>query len=348
MVYLIIGKPGTGKSTEAAGQVRDNLKRGLKTYTNLRFDGAYYIDTDSLGLYRFSPGSTVIIDEGGILFNNRGFATFEERLVFYFKMSRHYGCDVYIYSQEIDVDKKIRDICEAMYLMSKTCVPMIQIVDRRHLSPLDLSKYKRQKKRDRVNRRNEWLLNHGIKKRLILNPRYCLFVHKRRIKKDIYFNKEEHTVSDGYELCSRGLIQKIFFPKDYITRFAPPLWKHFNSFAMPDLPLMEDKPWSNELEIEVLSNMLKKAIEADEAKKRKPIKKSENTDKKINIKKDSDNISKSQLTPLEIEFNRLKAINNKLPKAIQKDDNHILKVAEHNLDKRVIEEFNRLRAGDIK
>lgn len=302
MVYLIIGKPGSGKSTECAALVQENLARGLKTYSNLRFDGAYYIDINDLGLYRFSPGSVVILDEAGILLNNRNFSNFPERMVYYFKMSRHYGCDIYVFSQEIDIDKKVRDVCEAMYLMTKTCIPMLQILPRKHLEPIDLAKYKSAKKRGKINRRNEWFLNHGITKKLVLNPKYCLFVHKRKIKKDIYFNKEEKTVSDGYELVSKGIITRLFFPNDYITRFAPKYWKYFNSFAMPDLPLIQDLPWSHDLEVQVLSKMLIDAIEADESKKKKVNKKStDNKENNINLSKEDKPKIRTIKTPNGIE-----------------------------------------------
>lgn len=63
--------------------------------------------------------ASYIIDEVGIIWDNRGFKNFPSEVRDYFKLQRHYKHVVILASQTFDVDKKIRDLADEMYLVEK-------------------------------------------------------------------------------------------------------------------------------------------------------------------------------------------------------------------------------------
>ena len=56
--------------------------------------------------------ASYIIDEVGIIWDNRGFKNFPSEVRDYFKLQRHYKHVVILASQTFDVDKKIRDLAD--------------------------------------------------------------------------------------------------------------------------------------------------------------------------------------------------------------------------------------------
>ena len=63
--------------------------------------------------------ASYIIDKVGMIWDNRGFKTFPPEVRDYFKLQRHYQHVVILASQTFDVDKKIRDLADEMYLVEK-------------------------------------------------------------------------------------------------------------------------------------------------------------------------------------------------------------------------------------
>ena len=54
-----------------------------------------------------------------MIWDNRGFKNFPHEVRDYFKLQRHYKHVVILASQTFDVDKKIRDLADEMYLVTK-------------------------------------------------------------------------------------------------------------------------------------------------------------------------------------------------------------------------------------
>ena len=73
-IKIYFGVPGSGKTTLAAKIVLENLKRGVKTYTNVPIKGGLLFDASNIGTFDISDGE-MILDEAGIQFNNRKFKT---------------------------------------------------------------------------------------------------------------------------------------------------------------------------------------------------------------------------------------------------------------------------------
>ena len=110
-LIFIFGKKGSGKSTYMVYLMLRHLKRGWTVYTNMYdvcIPGVRFMDTDSLKTCVPDPHSVLFIDEGGLIWDNRGYKSFDKGYTEFFKLQRKYKCKVYINSQDFDIDKKIR------------------------------------------------------------------------------------------------------------------------------------------------------------------------------------------------------------------------------------------------
>ena len=58
-----------------------------------------------------------MVDEVGLIWDNRNFKSFPEHVKVYFKYQRQYRNVVYLFSQSFDVDKKIRDLTDHLYIV---------------------------------------------------------------------------------------------------------------------------------------------------------------------------------------------------------------------------------------
>lgn len=120
-LYLIFGKKGSGKSTYLTKLAVKYLKRGWNVYTNmddLLIPGVRFFDIQHLGQYVPEAHSLLLLDEVGMIWDNRDFKAFRTDVRDFFKLQRHYKVIVYMASQTFDVDKKIRDLTDGMFLQS--------------------------------------------------------------------------------------------------------------------------------------------------------------------------------------------------------------------------------------
>lgn len=77
------------------------------------------INPKNLWRYQFPSRSAILIDEIGVLFQNRRYKEFDERLVAHFKRYRHDGVRYYVASQSMDTDVVIRRIISEYWLLQK-------------------------------------------------------------------------------------------------------------------------------------------------------------------------------------------------------------------------------------
>ena len=118
-LYFIFGKKGAGKTTYETKLAYQYLKKGWNVYTDLPelfVPGVRYFPYEQLGDFVPEENSLLILGEAGIKFDNRNFKTFKPSLRDFFAFQRKYKVICYMDSQTFDVDKKIRDRTDAMFL----------------------------------------------------------------------------------------------------------------------------------------------------------------------------------------------------------------------------------------
>lgn len=120
-LILCFGKKGSGKSTYLAKNALQYSKKGFIIYSNmpdLAIPGCRYIEAEELGEFVPEAHSVLILDEVGMLYDNRQFKNFKTETRDFYKLQRHYKVVVIMASQTFDVDKKIRDLTDSMVLQS--------------------------------------------------------------------------------------------------------------------------------------------------------------------------------------------------------------------------------------
>lgn len=117
---FIFGKKGSGKTTILCKYAFQYLKKGWNVYSTEGYPGTYLIQPEDIGFYHFPPNSCIIVDEVGMCWDARNFKKFPPEVRDFFKLQRHNKLRVILASQTFDIDKKIRDLTDDMYLLSKS------------------------------------------------------------------------------------------------------------------------------------------------------------------------------------------------------------------------------------
>lgn len=120
-LYMVFGKKGSGKSSYLVRKAIEYQKKGYTVYTNMQdccLENVRLIDPDDLGDFVPVENSVVLLDEVGMLYDNRNYKNFRPVVRDFFKLQRHYRVIVFLASQSYDVDKKLRDLCDGMFLVT--------------------------------------------------------------------------------------------------------------------------------------------------------------------------------------------------------------------------------------
>ena len=118
---MVFGKKGSGKSSYLVRQAIRYQKKGYIVYTNMSdccLENIRIIDADTLGDFVPVADSCLLLDEVGMLYDNRDFRNLKKSVRDFFKLQRHYKVVCFLASQTFDIDKKIRDLVDQMYLVS--------------------------------------------------------------------------------------------------------------------------------------------------------------------------------------------------------------------------------------
>lgn len=121
-LHMVFGKKGSGKSTFFAKVAHKALKKKKFVYTNMSemvLNGVRHINPADVGKFTPPPNSVLLLDESGILYDNRKFSSFTDDQRNFYKLQRHYKVEVWLASQSFDVDKKLRDLCDDMFLCTR-------------------------------------------------------------------------------------------------------------------------------------------------------------------------------------------------------------------------------------
>ena len=126
-LFMVFGKKGSGKSAFLVRQAIKYQKKGYIIYTNMDdccLENVRIIDPNYLGDFVPVADSCVLLDEVGILYDNRNYKNFKPSVRDFFKLQRHYRVVVFLASQTFDIDKKLRDLTDEMYLISNIATAM--------------------------------------------------------------------------------------------------------------------------------------------------------------------------------------------------------------------------------
>lgn len=123
-IKLVIkyGFPGVGKTVDIVRECLLARKKHRKVYTtveDINIPGVIKFDPQNYGKYRFYGDCLVLIDEAGIVFNNRNWKEFTENIE-YSKLHRHDKARIILYSQSPeDTDVTLRRLAQESWDMKK-------------------------------------------------------------------------------------------------------------------------------------------------------------------------------------------------------------------------------------
>lgn len=115
-LIMVFGKKGSGKTTFLTKTAIQHLRKGYKVYSTVPIPGCYLFNVDDIGRCACEDKAVILIDEVGMIWDNRNFKNFRTDVRDYFKLQRHYHHKIYLFSQTFDIDVKLRNLCDTMYL----------------------------------------------------------------------------------------------------------------------------------------------------------------------------------------------------------------------------------------
>ena len=130
-LYMVFGKKGSGKTTYMVKLAVRAIRKGKKVYCNipLSVPGVTFIDPVLLGVKVPEPDSLLLIDEVGMIWDNRDYKNFKNYVRDFFKLQRHYRVTCYLFSQTFDIDLKLRNLTDVMYLLTSP-LPFLSVIRR--------------------------------------------------------------------------------------------------------------------------------------------------------------------------------------------------------------------------
>lgn len=117
-LIMVFGKKGAGKTTLLTKLAIQYRKEGRPVFSNVEIFGCFKLDPQDIGKKEYPYNAVILIDEVSLIWDNRDFKSFPKHVGRYFRLQRHYKNTVYLFSQNFDIDKKIRDLCDEMYLLT--------------------------------------------------------------------------------------------------------------------------------------------------------------------------------------------------------------------------------------
>lgn len=132
-LLFYFGKKGSGKSTLLTKIAYENLKKDIPVYSTEDIQivakdkkthkkvvkSTIPFEPSHIYSYSYPPGSVILIDEASLLWSNRDFKKMDPRIVQWFQLQRKFKVTVHLFSVSFDIDKKIRDLCDEMFIVKK-------------------------------------------------------------------------------------------------------------------------------------------------------------------------------------------------------------------------------------
>lgn len=131
-INFLVGKPSAGKTLTLVKIAHDAFKKGFHVFSTEQYRipvkvnrhekiimETIPINAQTLYRYQFPPRSVVLLDEVGLIYNNRNWKSFDERLKKSWKLYRHDRTSYWIASQNLDADKVLRDLVTQYWLLER-------------------------------------------------------------------------------------------------------------------------------------------------------------------------------------------------------------------------------------
>lgn len=115
---LYIGNKGCGKSSTMAKMILNNIKHNEIVYANaddIKINNVRIYDTLDLGNKKVE-NSHIYVDEVSLFFDNRNYKNTSKEFIKWLREIRHLKLKVELFTQSYDCDKKIRTMCDNIYI----------------------------------------------------------------------------------------------------------------------------------------------------------------------------------------------------------------------------------------
>lgn len=117
-LIFVFGKKGSGKTTLLTKYAIDHIKKKWTVFSTVQIPGTTFFDPSLIGKMTFPERSLILIDEVGMIWDNRDFKNFKSEVRDFFKWQRQYRLKIVLFSQTFDVDLKLRNLTDEMWLLS--------------------------------------------------------------------------------------------------------------------------------------------------------------------------------------------------------------------------------------
>lgn len=132
-LYVIIGNKGTGKTAYMTSLAYKYAKKGYNVFTNFGIFNPLPLEYWEMD---FPAKSVLFIDEVGLVHDNRSFKTFPQNCAEFYKYQRKNKLIIYMASQTVDIDKKIRDLAD-YHILLRRFLPIVFPVYYRRINKVE-------------------------------------------------------------------------------------------------------------------------------------------------------------------------------------------------------------------
>lgn len=123
-LIIHIGRKGSGKTICMTKMAYLYSKKGKRVFcTEKGIPNTFYVPAETIGRFWFPDDgkSVILIDEIGLIWHCRSFSDKKYNDTFksvreWFKYQRHNKVIVHCFTQSMDIDKNLRDLCDEVYI----------------------------------------------------------------------------------------------------------------------------------------------------------------------------------------------------------------------------------------